>query len=721
MDNTKERLCVVMPVYNEEEAIAAVLLKWDSMLKTLGVDYEIRPYNDGSKDDSLAVMRKVALGAERINVRSKPNGGHGNTILTGYREAVADGFDWVFQVDSDDEMGPEKFGELWANRHGYDFLVGRRDGRRQAISRKVVSFISRVCVRLFYGKSIWDVNTPYRLMRISAFARFFEKVPPNTFAPNVILSGMAARYGLRCFEIPVPQHDRATGEVSIKQWSLFKAAVKSFCQTIWFARDSVPILALIPVAISFVALDLTTFMWYDELAMCDGVFMKALHGLDWSGVWACSYNPLYPLSLVAWVKIFGASHFSVCSFTVLMGYLATVVIASIAHRRGLWRGVLSDVAFVFLFWGGWHFAWILSNARVDVLVLLLATLFADSLTGNKDGKPHLWAVFGWAMLLFLAAPYTLPLLFFYGIFLLVVGEESRTVLVKRGFAAAAGFGVGFLITAIYYLIQRDIIRLLGSYIYFNSITGYVPAPFWERVLTGYLFDVLALVWLVVAFAVGALSRKVRPYAVFVALIPLLMVVGGRYETYYAWVFYVPTVVLLLASIKRKSRMALIAFAAVGAVSCVIRPVMLYINSSESRANRAACRNFVERNAKRFSRGMDVVVASDLGGNTGFYYPLVGKGVRIWYRGPEMLSGRTDAEKFNEGLARLPLCDERMADVRLFIAKVQRFMPLLPRDGLVMFYSKDDLHNIKPMLEAKGCNLDLLDEENGYSLWRFEQL
>ena len=243
------RLCIVMPVYNEQDAIGGVLEKWHAALESLGIDFEIRPYNDGSKDSSLEVMQNCAkkLGG-RINVRDKPNGGHGNTVLAGYREAAADGFDWVFQIDSDDEMGPEKFGELWERRNDFDFLVGIRDGRRQALPRKVVSFVSRLCVRGFYGRSVWDVNTPYRLMRVSAFKDFFSQIPPTTFAPNVILSGLAARARLRCFETRVPQHDRMTGEVSIKKWKLLKAAMKSFWQTVYFGVKHVSPLKALCVA-----------------------------------------------------------------------------------------------------------------------------------------------------------------------------------------------------------------------------------------------------------------------------------------------------------------------------------------------------------------------------------------------------------------------------------------------------------------------------------------
>ena len=230
-----EKLCVVMPVYNEEAIVGEVLEKWDDMLAGLGIDYVIRPYNDGSKDASLAVMKKTAEKRPRIEVRDKPNGGHGQTILTGYREAAKDGFDWIFQIDSDDEMGPEKFSELWQARENYDFLVGIRDGRIQQLPRKIVSWVSRQCVRLFYGQSVWDVNTPYRLMRVSAFKSHFESIPLDTFAPNVILSGLAARCNLRFLEIRVPQKDRTTGTVSIKKWKLLKAAVRSFVQTVSYA------------------------------------------------------------------------------------------------------------------------------------------------------------------------------------------------------------------------------------------------------------------------------------------------------------------------------------------------------------------------------------------------------------------------------------------------------------------------------------------------------
>ena len=129
-------------------------------------------------------------------------------------------------------MKAEHFYKLWENRKNYDFLIGIRENRDQALPIKIVSAISRTTVKLFYGKGVTDVNSPYRLMRKNVFDKIYNKIPKDTFAPNVIISGMAAKNKMRIFETNIPIKFRTTGEVSIKKWKLLKAAVKSWWQTI---------------------------------------------------------------------------------------------------------------------------------------------------------------------------------------------------------------------------------------------------------------------------------------------------------------------------------------------------------------------------------------------------------------------------------------------------------------------------------------------------------
>lgn len=228
-------LAVIVPVYNEREAIVPVLDEWRQMLDSLGMRYRIAAYNDGSRDGTTEILTEYGKKhSDTVCVTNKENSGHGPTILRGYREYVEKS-EWLFQIDSDNEMPAASFPLLWAAREKSDFLLGRRAGRHQPFSRKLVSMFSRLAVRLFYRASVWDVNAPYRLMRSNCFVQLFSKIPPDTFAPNVIISGFVGKEKLRFAEFDIPHTNRQTGEVSIRKWKLLKSAVRSFWQTVKFS------------------------------------------------------------------------------------------------------------------------------------------------------------------------------------------------------------------------------------------------------------------------------------------------------------------------------------------------------------------------------------------------------------------------------------------------------------------------------------------------------
>ena len=149
----------------------------------------------------------------------------------GYQKAIEIAR-WTFQCDSDDEIKPDYFNNLWKMRFEYDALFGVRRDRKQNLSRSLISFISRICVRFLFGFGITDVNTPYRLIRSDLLTRMVDRIPSNCFAPNVIISGLLCKFGFRIYEQPVLHENRRTGKVSIVRWKLIRAAMRSFMQTL---------------------------------------------------------------------------------------------------------------------------------------------------------------------------------------------------------------------------------------------------------------------------------------------------------------------------------------------------------------------------------------------------------------------------------------------------------------------------------------------------------
>ncbi|MXZ85011.1 MAG: glycosyltransferase family 2 protein [Acidimicrobiia bacterium] len=232
-------LCAVMPVYNEEGIVGQVAESWLEVFDSLGINYELVAIVDGATDASEPILRAVAERHRRLVVDAKANSGHGPTILRGYRRGAVTA-EWVFQTDSDDEMPAASFGELWELRHELDAVIGIRTNRNQSPGRRAITRAARFTARAAFGCRLADVNCPYRLMRSTVLAPLLAPIPDDTFAPNVVLSGMLARSEARLAEVPVPHHDRTTGVVSILGFKALRAALRSFGQTVRLSRTRVP-------------------------------------------------------------------------------------------------------------------------------------------------------------------------------------------------------------------------------------------------------------------------------------------------------------------------------------------------------------------------------------------------------------------------------------------------------------------------------------------------
>jgi dolichol-phosphate mannosyltransferase len=227
-------LSLIMPAYNEEGAIRGVVTAWEKQLASLQVDYELRVYDDGSRDATGDILEALASDLSHVVAIRQSNRGHGPTILRGYREARGR---WVLQVDSDDEMDPSVFPSVWERRDA-DLVIGYRVGRKTPFSRKLITTVSYWTVRLLFGSGVRDVNIPYRLYRREVLARLLPAVPPDAFAPNVILAGLALRGGMRVAEVPVPYRERRSGTSHIVRWRMWRAAATSFAQTVGVALRS---------------------------------------------------------------------------------------------------------------------------------------------------------------------------------------------------------------------------------------------------------------------------------------------------------------------------------------------------------------------------------------------------------------------------------------------------------------------------------------------------
>lgn len=226
---TGPELVIVVPVFNEQASVRKVLREWYYEIENWTEDFLIYVIDDGSEDRSLELIQQVkAQLGDKIEVRSRPNRGHGATCLEGYERAIELGAEFVFQIDSDGQCDPQYFFRLWRQREANDVVYGwrrrREDGFRRVVAGKVLKLF------LLTVSGVWciDANTPYRLMRVSILKGPVEKLKrSDVFLTNVALAVLLKRdRQIRHGAAPIRFRERYGGEPSVAFFEFGRKALE---------------------------------------------------------------------------------------------------------------------------------------------------------------------------------------------------------------------------------------------------------------------------------------------------------------------------------------------------------------------------------------------------------------------------------------------------------------------------------------------------------------
>jgi len=223
-----DKLYIVIPAYNEEANIGRVIKDWYPIVEKIGNGSRLVIIDDGSKDHTFSIMQQQAKELEAFEPITKPNGGHGATVLYGYHYAINAGADYVFQTDSDGQTLPEEFWPFWEQRNSYDMVIGHRRGRQDGLSRVFVTKTLKLVLWLCFHVSITDANTPFRLMKATTLQKQLRQVPENFNLSNVMISVIYARKKLPVKFMPVTFRPRQGGVNSINMKKIIRIGKQAF-------------------------------------------------------------------------------------------------------------------------------------------------------------------------------------------------------------------------------------------------------------------------------------------------------------------------------------------------------------------------------------------------------------------------------------------------------------------------------------------------------------
>ncbi|HPS55296.1 MAG TPA: glycosyltransferase family 2 protein [Sedimentisphaerales bacterium] len=203
---TSLKCSIIVPLYNEAEVVEELYLRLTSVMVKTGLSYELILIDDGSKDDTLKRLKKLAAKDEKLVViEFRRNFGQTPALAAGFDASKGD---IIITMDGDLQHAPEEIPEFLAKlNEGYDIVSGWRKNRvDNFVMRKIPSRIANLIASKISGVDIHDFGTTFKAYKRDVMTGVKLYGEMHRFIPALV-----AGYGVRIVEIPITNINRPSG------------------------------------------------------------------------------------------------------------------------------------------------------------------------------------------------------------------------------------------------------------------------------------------------------------------------------------------------------------------------------------------------------------------------------------------------------------------------------------------------------------------------------
>jgi dolichol-phosphate mannosyltransferase len=224
---------LVLPTYNEAENIQRLVPAAGAALARSGVEgYRILIVDDNSPDGTgqLAEQLKEELGYVEVLHRQRKEG-IGPAYLAGFAHALAEGADYVLEMDCDFSHDPADLVRLLgAVEEGADLALGSRyvpggGVENWSLLRRAISRGGSLYAQLILGLHVRDLTGGFKCFRRQVLEAIdFASVRSHGYAFQIELTYRTVRNGFRVVEVPITFKDRTEGK-SKMSWRITAEAL----------------------------------------------------------------------------------------------------------------------------------------------------------------------------------------------------------------------------------------------------------------------------------------------------------------------------------------------------------------------------------------------------------------------------------------------------------------------------------------------------------------
>ena len=260
-------LSVVIPVYNEEAVLPSLFPRLYAALDALDRSYQVVFVDDGSRDRSVALLRKQYQERqdETCVVCLRANAGQHAAILAGFEQAEGR---FVVTLDADLQNPPEEIGKLLVEPdRGHDYVGTIRRVRRDSLWR---DWASKAMNRL--RERITNIHMTDQGCMLRGYDREIINAILDSEEANTFIPALAYIYSGDPVEVVVEHEERAAGE---SKYPLYKLIHLNFDLMTGFSLMPLQIFSLIGIGISIASFAFVLFLALRRLIVgpeVEGVF-----------------------------------------------------------------------------------------------------------------------------------------------------------------------------------------------------------------------------------------------------------------------------------------------------------------------------------------------------------------------------------------------------------------------------------------------------------------
>ncbi len=270
----KIELSIIAPLLNEEENVFELYNRIKNTCESCGISYEIILVDDGSKDNTLQVIEKIATSDERLKyVSFSRNFGHQAALFAGIEKSTGD---TIVLIDGDLQDPPEKIETLWNKiKEGNDVVYAKRK------IRKGESFLKKSTAAIFYRllNSITTISIP---VDTGDFRIINRKVADELLKMNdrsKFLRGQIAWLGFKESHIEYERESRKNGNSNFGYKKMFRFAIDGITSFSNFPLKFASISGILVSLISFVMIIyvlMAKYVWHQTITGWTSIMVTVL-------------------------------------------------------------------------------------------------------------------------------------------------------------------------------------------------------------------------------------------------------------------------------------------------------------------------------------------------------------------------------------------------------------------------------------------------------------